>query len=500
MTLPQPPCAVTPAGFAELAQAMDAGNGRWHTNRLEGGTRSQRRSMSDPDLIAGVSPSRIDVLRRRESARFARGRRLSHSAAKAGNAAWLGGVPMLWMRDWPMPFPMLVAKAKGATITDIDGFALDDFCFGDTGSMFGHSPKPVARAIRAQAGRGLTYMLPNEDAMAVGVLLRERFGDFRWQVATTASDANRFALRVARAVTGRPKVLVFAGCYHGAVDDTMIEPGPHGTRARAGLAGQVADLTHTGISVEFNDLAALEAALKTGEVAAVLTEPVLTNCCMVLPDPGFHDGLRALTLAYGALLIIDETHTISTGLGGYTATHGLQPDMFVLGKPVAGGVSASVWGMTPEIAARYETYDAQRPPGFSGIGTTLSANPLQFAAIRATLAEVMTPKNYAHMEKRAARLAAGLSDVIERHNAPWHVVRVGARVEFICVPTPLRNGSAGIAAHRPALEAAIHLALVNRGCLIAPFHNMMLVSPATRNRQIDRLIAAFDGILTDLFA
>ena len=456
--------------------------------------------MTTTDLIAGVAPDRIAALRAREAAQFAAARPLSQSAALAGRAAWLGGVPMLWMQDWPMPFPMVVAKAQGARITDIDGNALDDFCFGDTGSMFGHSPKPVARAIRAQAGRGLTYMLPTEDAMAVGVLLSEQFGPLLWQVATTASDANRFALRVARAVTGKPKVLVFAGCYHGAVDDAMIEPGPDGTRARAGLAGQVADLSQTGTCVEFNDLAAVEAALQTGEVAAVLTEPVLTNCCMVLPDPAFHAGLRDLTRRHGALLIIDETHTISTGLGGYTAVHGLEPDMFVLGKPVAGGVAAAVWGMTSEVAARYTAYNQTRPSGFSGIGTTLSANPLQFAAMRATLAEVMTAKAYDHMERGAVRLAAGLSASITRHKAPWHVVRVGARVEFICVPDPLRNGSQGIQAHRPALEAAIHAALVNRGCLIAPFHNMMLISPATRKRQIDRLIAAFDAILSELFA
>jgi len=456
--------------------------------------------MPDTKLIAGVAPDRIAALRARESQRFADARPLSQSADLAGQAAWLGGVPMLWMQDWPMPFPMVVAKAQRAELTDIDGNRVDDFCFGDTGSMFGHSPKPVARAIRAQAGRGLTYMLPTEDAMAVGVLLCEHFGPLLWQVATTASDANRFALRVARAVTGKPKVLAFAGCYHGAVDDVMIEPGPDGTRACAGLAGQVADLTKTGVSVEFNDLAAVEAALQTGGVAAVLTEPVLTNCCMVLPDPGFHAGLRDLTRRYDALLIIDETHTISTGLGGYTATHGLEPDMFVLGKPVAGGVPAAVWGMTADVAARYIAYDHTRPPGFSGIGTTLSANPLQFAAMRATLAQVMTRENYATMERGAVRLAAGLSASITRHKAPWHVVRVGARVEFICVPHPLRNGSQGINAHRPALEAAIHAALVNRGCLIAPFHNMMLVSPATKKRQIDRLIAAFDAILSELFA
>ena len=435
----------------------------------------------------------------REAERFARARPNARRAAAAGQA-FLDGVPMLWMTDWPMPFPMLVATARDAVLTDIDGNTLDDFCLGDTGSMFGHSPKPVAKAIRAQARNGLTYMLPTVDSLAVGVLLCERFGDFRWQIATTATDANRFALRVARAVTGKPKVLVFAGCYHGAVDDVMLRLENGVTLPRPGLVGQVADLTQTGVCCEFNDLGCVEAALKTGDVAAILTEPVLTNCCMVLPEAGFLDGLRALTRQYGALLIIDETHTIATGPGGYTCTHGLKPDMFVLGKPVAGGIPASVWGMTPEVAALYASYNATRPAGFSGIGTTLSANPLQFAAMRATLAEVMTAKNYRRMEKGAHRLAQGLGKAIARHAAPWHVVRVGARVEFICTPTPLKNGTEAEQAHQPALEAAIHAALVNRGCLIAPFHNMMLISPVTTRRQIDRLIAAFDAILGELFA
>ncbi len=406
---------------------------------------------------------------------------------------------MHWMKDWPQPFPMLVARAKGAWLEDIDGNRLDDFCLGDTGSMFGHSPAPVARALRAQAGRGLTYMLPTEDVLAVGALLCQRFGDFRWQIATTATDANRFALRVARAVTGRAKVLVFNGCYHGTVDDAMVRLRAGQTEARPGLVGQVADLTKTAVAVEFNDLAAVERALAAGDVAAVLCEPVLTNSCMVLPEPGFHAGLRALTRRYGSLLIIDETHTISTGLGGYTRTHGLEPDAFVLGKCVAGGLPAAVWGLAPELAARFAAYDATRPTGHSGMGTTLSANPLQFAALRATLAEVMTPANYARMEAGAARLEAGLSRAIAAQGAPWHVVRVGARVEFICAPGPLHNGAEAEAAHAPALEAAIHASLLNRGCLIAPFHNMMLVSPATTRRQIDRLIAAFTSTLVALF-
>lgn len=455
--------------------------------------------MSD-DLIAGIRPERLEKLRAREAKRFSAGRPKAKAALDQGAGAFLDGVPLHWMKDWPMPHLPLISKAKGARITDVDGYEIDDFCLGDTGSMFGHSPAPVAKAIRHQATRGLTYMLPSEDTLEAGRLLTERFGDFRWQIATTATDANRFAIRVARAITGRPKILVFNGCYHGTVDDVMVELSGGVTQNRAGLLGQVADLTLGAVACEFNDLAGVEAALAKGDVAAILTEPVMTNSCMVLPDAGFHDGLRTLSRRYGALLIIDETHTISSGLGGYTGVHSLSPDMFIAGKCVAGGMPTAVWGLTPDTAARYAVANAARPSGHSGMGTTLSANPMQFACLRATLDHVMTAKNYAHMERLAERLSHGLARAIDAHHAPWHVVRVGARVEFICAHGPLKNGTEAAAAHQPAVESALHVALLNRGCLIAPFHNMMLISPATKKRQVDRLIAAFDEILTELFA
>ena len=452
------------------------------------------------DLIAGVQPARLKNLAAREAKRFAAGRPKSKAALAARSGDYLDGVPLHWMKDWPMPFLPVIAQARGARITDIDGYEIDDFCLGDTGSMFGHSPPPVASAIRRQATRGLTYMLPNEAALTAGQLLTMRFGAFRWQIATTATDANRFAIRVARAVTGRPKILVFNGCYHGTVDDVMVDLRDGKTQNRAGLLGQVADLTLGAVACEFNDLGMVEAALAKGDVAAILTEPVMTNCCMVLPDPGFLQGLRDLTRRYGALLMIDETHTISTGLGGYTGVHGLDPDIFVAGKCVAGGMPTAVWGLRDAVATRYFSANAVRAPGHSGMGTTLSANPMQFACLCATLAEVMTPKNYDHMDRLAQRLADGLAAVIARLAAPWHVVRVGARVEFICAPGPLRNGTQAIAAHCGPVEAALHTALLNRGCLIAPFHNMMLISPATKKRQVDRLIAAFDEVMTDLFS
>ena len=450
--------------------------------------------------MTGIAPDRLKSFAEAERARYRAARPQSAAAFGAGIDGFLDGVPLHWMRDWPLPFLPLVREAKGAAISDIDGLTLDDFCLGDTGSMFGHSPEPVARAIAAQAANGLTTMLPAEDTLAVGRLLQERFGLPHWQVATTATDANRFALRVARAVTSRSKILVFNGCYHGTVDETFVRIVEGKAVNRPGLLGEFRDLTAMTRICEFNDVDALEQELAHGDVACVIAEPVMTNSCMVLPEPGFHDALRSLTAKHGTLLLIDETHTISSGLGGYSAVHGLQPDLFVLGKPIAGGVPASIWGMTGDVATRLAGVNARREPGHSGMGTTLSGSALQMAAMRATLEHVMTAQNYAHMERLAARLVAGLSEAIALHRLPWHAVRVGARVEFICAPGPLKNGTEAEAAHAPALEGAIHMALMNRGSLIAPFHNMMLISPATGEAQVERLIAHFGEIAATLAA
>ena len=448
-------------------------------------------SISNIDAIGSVPPSRIAAMFAQEQIAFAAAHPASRAAIDRGAGHFLNRVPLHWMSDWSMPFPMLVDKAWGARLMDIDGVKFDDFCLGDTGSMYGHSPKPVSKAIRKQAASGLTYMLPTQDAMEVGRLLTERFGPFQWQIATTATDANRFALRVARAVTGRKKILVFNACYHGTVDETFVRLENGMAIHRPGLVGQAIDLTQNTVVVEFNDIPALEKALAAKDIACVITEPVLTNSCMVLPAPGFHTALRKRTREAGTLLLIDETHTISTGLGGYTKTHGLEPDIFVLGKPVAGGVPASVWGLSQETAGRFLETEKTRPAGHSGMGTTLSANPLQFAAMRACLSEVMTKGNYAHMEKLADELEGALRKIIKKRKLPWHVARVGARVEFICAPGPLKNGTESEAAHQPELEKCIHLALLNRGSLIAPFHNMMLISPATKRKQVERLVKNF---------
>ena len=307
-------------------------------------SRSEPQTAASGTDLAALRSNARDIVEH-EAALYEQRRPRSKAMFRDRGAGFYHQVPQYWMRDWPMPFPFAVSGATGSTLTDIDGNKLVDFCLGDTGAMFGHSPQPIIDALAKSAVRGLTTMLPSEEAAAVGKLLSDRFGPLVFQIATTASDANRFAIRVARAVTGRRKILVFDGCYHGAVDETLVDLHDGKTVGRQNLLGQVVDLSTTTVSIPFNDLGALKAALDTGEIAVVLAEPVMTNCGMILPQEGYLKALRDLTRAAGTLLHIDETHTISTGLGGYSAVHGVEPDIFVVGKPVGGGVPVAIWGM-----------------------------------------------------------------------------------------------------------------------------------------------------------
>jgi glutamate-1-semialdehyde 2,1-aminomutase len=444
-----------------------------------------------------LDPTRLATVRERERAHYVQQHPRSQALSQRAAQHLMFGVPLHWMSDWSMPFALHVDHALGARITDVDGHTYTDFCLGDTGAMFGHSPAPVARAVAEQAARGLTTMLPGEDGVWVAEELARRFGLPVWQFALSASDANRFAIRWARALTGRQQLLVFNGCYHGTVDDVFVDLQDGQARTRDSLLGQVVDITRTTRSVEFNDLAALEAALADGQVACLMAEPVMTNIGMVLPEPGFWAAAQALCRRHGTLLLIDETHTISSGPGGYTRAHGLQPDLLVLGKPVAGGVACAVYGFSADAARRAEAAKRAAPPGHSGIGTTLTANLLTMAAMRAQLAEVMTDAAYTHMMGVAERLAVGLREVISRHSLPWCVTQVGARTEFQFTPTPPHNGSEADAILDPALEQTIHLYLLNRGLIITPFHNMMLVCPDTTAADVDRLVAAIDSFAAE---
>ncbi|MEQ1541468.1 MAG: transaminase [Novosphingobium sp.] len=445
-----------------------------------------------------IADNAISAMLAAERARFAAANPRSAALAKEAARHWHRGVPFHWMLDWGTPFPLFAERAQGAELWDADGHRYDDFCLGDTGSMFGHSPEPVAQAVAAQAGRGLTFMLPTDDAVVVADELAARFKLPFWQVTSSASEANRAVIRWARGITGRDKVLVFNGCYHGAVDDVFVDLRGGVPELRRSLVGQVYDVRDHTVVIEFNDLAALEAALARGDVACVLMEPAMTNVGMVQPDPGYLTAVRQLTARHDVLLVFDETHTISTGYGGHTGTYSLLPDLFVLGKPVAGGVPCAVFGFSAEVATRMERLRDEGEKGHSGIGTTLSANALALAAMRACLTEVMTPAAYDHMLPLAAELAAKTRAVIAANGLDWHVAHIGSRGEFICDPHPARNGTEARAKMRGPLEHAMHLFLINRGVLIAPFHNMTLVSPATTTAQVDRLAEVLDQCLKTL--
>ena len=415
------------------------------------------------------------------------------SVALAGDDAkhFLFGVPLHWIRDWPTPAALHVARATGNRLWCADGHEYLDFCLGDTAAMFGHSPVPVAQAIATQAGQGLSAMLPSTLSAEVGRLLSDCFRLPRWQITLSASDANRFVLRWARAVTGRPRVLVFDGCYHGTVDDPLVDmDAQQRTVTRASLLGQLHDLALGTVVVPFNDIAAVEHALSRGDVACVLTEPALTNCGLVPPRPGFLQALQEACRRHGTLFVLDETHTLSSGWGGHARVEELEPDLMVIGKAIAGGLPCAVYGFTEVMNRRMEAAQRSAPDGHSGIGTTLSANLLAMAALRANLAEVMTPAACAAMCRTAEAIEARLRDVIAAAGAPWSVIRLGARMELQFCGQPPQTGAQARAAMDDMLERGLHLWLPNRGTPITPFHNMLLASPATCTADAEPLATA----------
>jgi glutamate-1-semialdehyde 2,1-aminomutase len=441
---------------------------------------------------------RLGALLERELERFRAEHPRSLELAERAKASLLGGVPMHWMVRWAGGFPVFAQEAHGSRFVDVDGIEYVDFCLGDTGAMTGHSPEPVVQAITEQAGRGITLMLPSEDAIWVGNELQRRFGLRFWQFALTATDANRFAIRIARRVTGRPKILVFNWCYHGTVDETVVTLVEGEVRPREGSVGPPVDPAETTRVAEFNDLEGLERELAHGDVACVLAEPALTNVGIVLPEPGFHDALRELTRRYGTLLVIDETHTICAGPGGYTAVHDLEPDLLTIGKPIASGIPAAAYGLSEDVARTLLEGIPDELSDVGGLGGTLAANVLSLTAMRATLSEVLTDQAFERMIAMGERFEAGVEDVIERHALPWHVVRLGCRVEYLFRSDPVRTGAEAAAGGDAELDRFMHLYALNRGILMTPFHNMALMSPVTDEDDVDAHTAMLDEAAAEL--
>jgi glutamate-1-semialdehyde 2,1-aminomutase len=446
-----------------------------------------------------IDRHRLRELLDRERAAFADAHPRSQAAYAAARPHLLGGVPMTWMNLAAGGFPLYLDRARGARVTDLDGHEYVDFALGDTGAMAGHSPPATVEAIvrRTQEQGGITAMMPTEDAAWVGAELQRRFGLPQWSFTLTATDANRWAIRLARQITRRPKILVNAWCYHGSVDESFAVLGPDGrVVSREGNVGAPVDVALTTRVAEFNDVDGLAAELAHEDVAVVLMEPALTNIGIVLPEPGYLEAVRRLTREHGTLLIDDETHTFSAGPGGATQAWRLEPDIVTIGKAIAGGVPSGAFGVSAELAERIAAEEDADLVDTGGIGGTLAGNALSLAATRATLEHVLTDEAFEGMVARATRFAAGVREAIG--DLPWSVAQLGARVEYRFTSPAPRTGSESAAAGDCELEDYLHAYLANRGVLITPFHNMALMSPVTTDEDVDRHTELFEAAVDEL--
>jgi glutamate-1-semialdehyde 2,1-aminomutase len=449
--------------------------------------------------MKSIDRSRLASLMQREQKKFVDERPKSKALFERARKSLLAGVPMNWMVKWAGAFPPFVREAQGAHFFDVDGHRYIDFCLGDTGAMTGHSPFATVKAVEEQARRGITLMLPGEDSIFVAEELQKRFHLPYWQFALTATDANRFSIRLARQITARPKILVFNWCYHGTVDESFITLQPDGTaRARRGNIGPPVDPSVTTKVVEFNDLAALERALAPGDVACVLAEPAMTNVGIVHPEPGYHQGLLELTRKHGTLLIIDETHTICAGPGGFTREEKLEPDVVVFGKAIGAGIPGAAYGFSQEVADRIAAKQNLEDCDVGGIGGTLAGNALSLAAMRATLTKVLTKEAFDRMIPMAERWRLGVASAITQAELPWQVTRLGCRAEYLFAPDPPKNGTEAHDAMDFELERFMHLYAMNRGILLTPFHNMALMSPQTEAEDVDRHTKVFRDAVKEL--
>ena len=446
-----------------------------------------------------IDREHLDRLMSRERERFRSLHPQSAALAERAKVHMPDGVPMSWMAKWPGGFPLFVSSAKGSHFRDVDGIDYVDLCLGDTGSMTGHSPDATVAAIQKQIDKGITMMLPSEDALIVSEELSRRFGLPLWQFTVSATDANRHVIRYCRMLTGRPKIVVIDRCYHGSVDETFatLDKNNH-TVAREGNIGAPVALDTTTTVVEFNDLGAMERALKTGDIAAILLEPAMTNVGIVLPEPGYLEELQRLAKQYGTYLILDETHTISYGPGGMTGSLGLKPDFLTIGKAIGGGIPTGTFGMTREIAAKIKEFVQLDLVDTGGVGGTLAGNALSLAAMRATLTEVLTEQAYAKMIPLADRWADGVEEVVREFALSWHVNRLGARAEYTFTVRAPRTGREAADAGDFELEQYLHLYLLNEGFLLTPFHNMALISPDTTEADIDAHTRAFRNMCREL--
>jgi glutamate-1-semialdehyde 2,1-aminomutase len=453
-------------------------------------------------IAAGdIDRSRLRTIKDREDAAFVDARPRSAELWAAAKRSMPNGVPMSWMRNSYDHPPLFVSEGRGAHLRDVDGHDYADFNIADMSMFGGYAAPPVVEAVARRAGLGTQFLLPGEDALWVAEELARRYRLPKWQFTLSATAANTEAIRTARALTGRQRVLFFAGKYHGHFDDVLVEPGPDGSLVpeEAGLPATVTERTKV---VPFNDLAALRAALEPRDVAIVVTEPVLTNNVgLLLPVGDFHAQVRAITRETGTLLAYDETHTQVVGPGGLTGMWDLEPDMVTIGKSIASGIPLGAYGMTQDVAGVLE-----RPGGRSdeaelvATGGTLFGNPLSMAAARATMGEVLLPEAYAHTHALGARLADGIEKAIAEVGLPWTTHRFWPRSGVTFAPAMPRDAAEAEATKDVELIVTARVYLANRGVWEAIVGAGPTCPVPADEADVERYVDAYGSLLRELTA
>jgi glutamate-1-semialdehyde 2,1-aminomutase len=451
---------------------------------------------------SGVDRARIKELKDREDARWRAEHPRSAELLARGRRVMPNGVPMAWHVGSYHHLPPWAVEGHGARFTDVDGHTYSDFNIADMSMFCGYGPEPLVRAVADRVARGSQFLLPTEDAIVVSEELGRRYGLPKWQYTLSATHANTEAIRVARVVTGRDRVLLFDGKYHGHLDQALVELDPTGALVpeERGLPRDIVDGT---VVVPFNDVAALSRALERGDVALVLTEPALTNNFgLILPDPGFHEALRWTTRMSGTLLALDETHTQVVGPGGLTRAWGLEPDIVTSGKSIAGGIPFGAWGMTDAIAdvlTQVKGPDGERSD-LIATGGTLFGNALSMAAARVTMLEILTPEAYAHTQRLGTRLAEGMRDAVAGAGLPWHIHHLGPRAGYTFRPTPVRNAAEARTCRDDLLTRLIRIWLANRGVWEAIVGAGPVASVPATDADVDAYLAGWESLLAALTA
>jgi glutamate-1-semialdehyde 2,1-aminomutase len=439
-----------------------------------------------------VDPAARQRLQERETERFAQRHPASLAWLRDSAGVLPDGVPMSWMRELYRHPPPVIAHAEGVTFTDLDGNRFRDFNLCDMSVLAGWAHPVMMRAAAERLAAGGQFLLPTDDGRALATELATRLGRPKWRFTLSATQANVEVLRICRVATGRPAVLYFDGKYHGHADELLlgglesIAPEVRGV-PEAGAAG-------TRIA-PFNDLDAVERALGRGDVACVLTEPALTNVGVVLPKPGFHEGLRELCTRAGAYLVYDETHTLAAAFGGLTRLWDLRPDAMTLGKGIAGGLPIGTYGLSDELAHVATGGDGREEVASGG---TIFGYPLGMAVALAFLTEVLTEEAYDRAAVLGARLADGIDAAIAAHGVDWRAQRLRNRSGITHAPVLPRNAGEARQTFDKDLYNLQRVYLANRGIWDAIDSAGPAVSLAADDAYVDAYLEAFDGFLAEL--